>query len=79
MAIDVIALEAHNTVVRVTYIVTDYFPGDSEQPEELPDIEVLRADVVSYEGDPDEFKDYKQSSKFYEDIEERLRYLEGLY
>jgi carboxypeptidase C (cathepsin A) len=79
MSIDVIALEAHNTVVRVTYTITGYFPGDSEQPEELPDIEVIRVAVVSYEGDPDEFKDYKQSSKFYEDITDRLRYLEGLY
>jgi hypothetical protein len=79
MSIDVIALEAHNTVVRVTYTVTPGFPGDLEQPEELPDIEVIRADVVSYEGDPDEFKDYKHSSKFYEDITEKLRYLEGLY
>jgi hypothetical protein len=79
MSIDVIALEAHNCVVRVTYQITGYFPGDSEQPEELPDIEVIRADVVSYEGDPDEFKDYKHSNQFYEDITNRLRYLEGLY
>lgn len=78
MARDLISLPEYNTVALVSYRLTQYFPGDLEQPEEPVDVEVLRSDIVSTDGDPDDINEYINSGRFDDDVYEKLRLLEGL-